>query len=212
MIPLVFATRNEKKLEELRAILADLPVVPTSLRHFKNLPPVVEEDGKTFEENAIKKATVIARWSRSLALADDSGLCVDALNGAPGVYSARFAGESQDDSQNCKKLLQMMEGVPEKDRTATFICVVAVADLTGKLLGTTRGQYPGKIAFNEKGDYGFGYDPVFIDPASGMRFAELLPDQKNKISHRAQALSKVKPIIQAHLDAKRNIDKRRNVI
>ncbi len=208
MIPLIVASRNPKKVEELQAILTGLPIQVISLRDLARAPEVVE-DGVTFEENAVKKAVEIARWSQKLVLADDSGLCVDALGGEPGVYSARFAGEAQDDPKNCEKLLRMMEKIPEAKRGAEFVCVIAIAAPDSKLMGTARGECRGWIAHDLKGSFGFGYDPLFVDPQSGKRFAELLPEVKNKISHRAKALLRAKEILREYADrrGKSHVDK-----
>ena len=195
---LVLASHNEKKVKELQAILQDLPFEVQCLKTIAGAPQV-NEDGETFEANAVKKAVTIARWSQKLTLADDSGLCVDALGGAPGVYSARFAGESQDELANCEKLLNLMKEIPEGLRGASFHCVIAVAGPHAGILGVAKGEYRGSIAFGLKGRHGFGYDPVFVDPASGKRFAELPPDIKNKISHRAQALAEAKKLLRSYL-------------
>ena len=197
MIPLIVASRNQKKIKELQAILTGTSIRALSLADFPGAPDVIE-DGSTFEANAIKKAVAIANWSGKLALADDSGLCVDALGGAPGVYSARFAGEGQDDAKNCEKLLRVMGEVPDNKRGAAFVCVIAIAAPDSRVVGTSRGECRGQIARDAKGLFGFGYDPVFIDPQSGKRFAELEPEIKNKISHRAKALEKVRDILAAY--------------
>lgn len=199
MIPLIVASRNQKKVEELQAILTGIPVDAGSLRDLPGAPEV-KEDGKTFEENAVKKAVAIARWSQKLTLADDSGLCVDALGGEPGVYSARFAGASQDDRKNCDKLLRVMESVPDSERGAAFVCVIAIAGPDGRIIGTAQGEFRGSIARDLQGGGGFGYDPLFVDLQSGKRFAELLPEIKNKISHRAKALEKAQQILHAYVD------------
>ena len=197
MIPLVVASRNQKKVNELQAILSGTAIKAISVAELPGAPEVIE-DGSTFEENAAKKAVAIARWSGKLALADDSGLCVDALNGAPGVYSARFAGESQDDEKNCVKLLQEMDNISDDKRGAAFVCVVVIAAPDGRVIGSSRGECRGRIARESRGLFGFGYDPIFIDPQSGKHFAELEPDVKNKISHRARALEKAKGILTAY--------------
>lgn len=197
MISLVVASHNQKKANELQAILSGTSIKAISLAELPGAPEVTE-DGSTFEENAAKKAMVIARWSGKLALADDSGLCVDALNGAPGVYSARFAGEDQDDEKNCAKLLREMEKISDDKRGAAFVCVIVIAAPDGRIIETARGEYRGWIARETSGTFGFGYDPVFIDPQSGKHFAELMPEVKNKISHRARALEKVRGILTSY--------------
>lgn len=214
MIPLVLASQNSKKLEELRSLLSDLPFRPAAAGEFGN-PPCVVEDGATFEANAVKKALTLARWSGEIALADDSGLCVDALSGAPGVYSARFAGENAGDRDNCDKLLRMMEGVSRENRGAEFVCVIAVAKPDGKLLGVVRGACRGTIETDYRGNAGFGYDPIFKDPESGRRFAELAPEEKNRISHRGRALAEARRLLKAFAKSRRgksHIDKEGNLI
>lgn len=214
MIPLVLASQNLKKLEELASLLQDLPFRTMSAGEFGD-PPEVVEDGATFEDNAVKKAVTIARWSGEIALADDSGLCVDALSGAPGVYSARFAGEGAGDVQNCEKLLRMIENVPEKNRGAEFVCAIAIAKPDGKLLGVVRGAFRGSVERDFRGTSGFGYDPIFKDPESGLRFAELSPEEKNRISHRGRALIEARRLLKAFAQSRRgksHIDKEGNLI
>jgi XTP/dITP diphosphohydrolase len=215
MIPLVLASQNPKKLEELRSLLQDLPFRAIPAGEFGNNPPRVAEDGDTFEDNAVKKALTIARWSGEIALADDSGLCVDALSGAPGVRSARFAGEDAGDRDNCEKLLRLMEGAPAGNRGAEFVCVIAIAKPDGKLLGVVRGACRGTIETDYRGGAGFGYDPLFKDPESGRRFAELSPEEKNAISHRGRALAEARRLLKAFAKSRRgksHIDKEGNLI
>lgn len=199
MIPLVIASRNEKKVREIRDILKELPFTFLSMKDFPHAPEP-EENGRTFEENAVIKACAAARASGHLALADDSGLCVDALGGAPGVFSARFAGKEQDDLANCRKLLSLMEGMPEEKRGACFQCVVAICHPKDGVLGRARGEYRGSVACDMRGSHGFGYDPLFLDPSTGKRFAELEPEVKDRISHRARALAEARRIL-ARYDA-----------
>lgn len=199
MIPLVIASRNEKKVREIYDILKGLPFTLLSMRDFPHAPEP-EENGRTFEENAVIKACAAARASGHLALADDSGLCVDALGGAPGVFSARFAGKEQDDLANCRKLLSLMEGMPEEKRGACFQCVVAICHPKDGVLGQARGEYRGSVACDMRGSHGFGYDPLFLDPVTGKRFAELEPGVKDRISHRARALAEARQIL-ARYDA-----------
>lgn len=158
----------------------------------------VKEDGKTFEANARKKARSYAAHTKSLAFADDSGLMVSWLNGRPGVYSARFAGPGCTYDDNNKKLLRMLKGVPVSGRGAKFVCVIAVYD-GKKFIGSVKGECRGRIAFEEKGRNGFGYDPVFIPNGFSKTYAELLPAAKNKISHRGRALRKAKSLILKYL-------------
>jgi XTP/dITP diphosphohydrolase len=190
---LVLATRNPGKVRELSQLLSPLGYEVLSLEHFPGVPEVVE-DGATFRDNAVKKATAVARHTGQLALADDSGLEVDYLGGAPGVHSARFAGEGHDDRANNEKLLRLLAGVPPEKRTARFRCVVAVATPEGKVL-TTEGTCEGIIAEEPRGEGGFGYDPLFYVPSCGKTFAELEPEVKNRISHRGRALALMREIL-----------------
>lgn len=198
MREIVVATRNKDKVKEIRKILKDLNVKILTLRDFKNIPKVTE-DGKTFEENASKKARIISKFTHRLTIADDSGLEVDALGGEPGVKSARFAGKEQNYNKNNTKLLRLLQGVPSRRRKARFVCVISIAR-DGKVLDVVRGTCSGRIGFEPKGKTGFGYDPVFISPKYGRTFAELGPEIKNRISHRYRALRKVKSSIRRLLD------------
>ena len=183
---LVIATRNAHKLEEIRAIFDFQSLEVLSAFDFPDIPDVVE-DGDTFEANAIKKAVEIARATNCWAMADDSGLEVDALGGAPGVYSARYAGEPCSYSKNNEKLLRELAGKP--DRSARFRTVVALSDPAGKA-ETREGTCPGVIVEELRGTNGFGYDPLFVPDGYTETFAELDPEVKNRISHRARALQK----------------------
>jgi XTP/dITP diphosphohydrolase len=184
------ATRNPGKLRELKSMLAELPFEIVTLDDFPGMPEVIE-DGETFEENAVKKASELARASGLLALAEDSGLEVDALGGAPGIYSARYAGESCSHSANNRKLLSELKNVPKENRTARFVCVAAVAS-PDKVFFTTRGECDGLILKEPRGESGFGYDPLFFYPPKSQTFAEMGTEEKNKVSHRAKALAGVK--------------------
>lgn len=187
-------TGNRKKLEELQSLLRDLPFEFLSLRDFPQVREV-EEKGKTFEENAIKKATEIAKQTRVLTLAEDSGLRVDALEGSPGIYSARFAGPEKDDLKNCRKVLRLMEKLPDNCRGASFKSVMAIA--TGEeLIGTAEGEVHGAIAFEMRGTNGFGYDPIFIYGPYARTFGEISPEMKHRVSHRAGAAQKAKGILE----------------
>jgi XTP/dITP diphosphohydrolase len=201
---LVFATRNPGKLVELRQLLADLDLAVWSLdelgRDMPEVPEVPEviEDGDTFEANAGKKALEVSRATGLPALADDSGLEVDALDGAPGVRSARFAGPDAGDQANNAKLLHALRDVPEDRRSARFRSVLALADTAGALgdaLITTAGACEGRILFSPRGTGGFGYDPLFLVPELGATFAELGVGTKNDLSHRARAMAAMKPHI-----------------
>ena len=194
---LLIATRNQKKKKELQEILSGFDVKLLSLDDIPPLPEV-EEDGLTFEENAIKKALTVARLSNLLTLADDSGLVVDALQGAPGVFSARYAGPEADDDRNNQKLLLALQNVEENKRTARFICVIALASPEGSVK-TVMGSCEGMIRSSLQGVEGFGYDPLFIPEGYDKSFAELSPEIKNRISHRGVALNKLKPLLDERL-------------
>jgi XTP/dITP diphosphohydrolase len=185
---LVLATRNRGKTKEIRESLKDFPVDIKNLDDFGPIPEI-EEDGTTFDENAFKKASFTARILGIPAMGDDSGLKVAALNGAPGVYSARYAGENASDQENNTKLLREMEGV--EDRSAAFICLISIAVPCGIAL-TYEGGCEGMISTTPAGKNGFGYDPVFYYPSLGKTFAQLSSEEKNLISHRGKALAEVK--------------------
>ncbi len=180
------ATKNQKKLLELERILKPMGFEVVSSKDFENEFPEVEETGKTFEENALLKAKAGLEFSCLASVADDSGLCVDALNGAPGVYSARFSGEHGNDSSNNKKLLELLKDVSEENRGAKYVSVIACVFPNGKEF-TVRGECFGKIGFAEKGNNGFGYDPLFITEF-GTTFGDTPAELKDKISHRGKSL------------------------
>lgn len=184
---LVLASKNRKKLEELCTLLQKAEpaweIVTSDAIGFSR---EIEETGHNFEENALLKAKAIASLGY-FALGDDSGLCVDALNGAPGIYSARYAGEHGNDAKNNQKLLQDLAGVAACDRSATFVCAMACAAPDGAYF-TVRGECPGKIAAAPAGNGGFGYDPLFIPNGFSRSFAQLTPEEKNAVSHRKKAL------------------------
>jgi XTP/dITP diphosphohydrolase len=194
---LVFASRNRGKIREIRALLEGLPV---SLLSLDDVPgaPEVEEDGDTFLQNALKKARTVARHAGCAALADDSGLTVQALGGAPGVHSARYAGEDADDGKNIHKLLREMEDVPEEGRSAAFRCVLVLCEPDGSW-ESFEGAWEGRIAREPDGDGGFGYDPVFFLPERGMTVARLSLEEKNRLSHRARAMGKLREALRKHL-------------
>jgi XTP/dITP diphosphohydrolase len=185
---LVIATRNKNKLREFREILKDLQIEIRSLDDFGPTPEAIE-NGETFDENAYKKAIHTAKVLGLPAIADDSGLVVDALNGEPGVYSARYAGENATDEDNCNKLLNALEGV--ENRKAHFQCSLSIAVPSGPAL-TYEGKCDGVIIDDKRGDSGFGYDPIFYFEEFGKTFAELSSEEKNKVSHRGKALADVK--------------------
>lgn len=196
---LLLATRNQHKKREMQAILADLSVQILTLEDVPELPEV-EEDGNSFAENAAKKARQTAALSGITCLADDSGLSVDALDGKPGVYSARFAGPDADDDKNNEKLLGLMESVPDEKRTAAFICAIAVADPTGNI-AVVEGRCPGRIIRKKLGAGGFGYDPLFVPEGYTATFAQLDAEEKNRISHRGRALVLARSAIEHYLQA-----------
>jgi XTP/dITP diphosphohydrolase len=197
------ASRNPGKIRELEAILHDSGVKLLSLADFPLLPEIPEE-GATFAANASAKAMAVARLTGHPALADDSGLMVDALNGAPGVFSARYAQDRTSprpptDADNWGKLLDELKNVPKEARGARFVCELALATPGGRLL-RARGECAGVIAFEPQGETGFGYDPVFWVPEYGATMAQLGPEIKNKISHRARALAEFKKLLRAWIE------------
>jgi XTP/dITP diphosphohydrolase len=187
MSRLVIATNNQGKVREIKAILGGFYDDVKSLKEAGIILEVVE-DGKTFEENAVKKAMQAYDITGCDTLADDSGLCVDALGGAPGVYSARYAGENATDAENNNKLLWEMRGV--KVRNAKFVCIMAL--VSGGEVITSRGEVSGVITYSPSGEGGFGYDPLFFSEEFGQTFGELPEGIKNSISHRARALASLK--------------------
>lgn len=186
--PLVLATRNKGKISEFKALISEFRIEMKSLKDFGHIPHIAE-DGKTFEDNAYKKAIFTAKRLGFPALADDSGLMVEALGGIPGVRSARYAGEKATDKENNRKLLQEMKGVT--DRKASFKCVIAIAVPKGPSL-MYEGICHGEIAHELKGKNGFGYDPIFYYPPLRKTFAQLRTEEKNKISHRGKAMDQLR--------------------
>lgn len=197
---LLLATRNKNKIIEMSASLKKLGLKIRSLEDFPDVPEVVE-DGKTFEENAVKKAVACAKHTGLLTLADDSGLMVDALQGAPGVKSHRYAGPNATDFENNTKLLDELKNVAFNDRTAQFVCCIAIANNNG-LIRTVTGKCEGIILTEPRGREGFGYDPLFMKSDYQKTFAELPLEIKNRISHRAMALEKAVLAIESYLLAK----------
>ncbi|HHX74420.1 MAG TPA: XTP/dITP diphosphatase [Firmicutes bacterium] len=190
---LVLATLNPGKVAELKTLLADLPLTLIPLAAYPGFTPP-EETGRTLAENAALKAEAVARFTGLWALADDSGLEVDALGGRPGVYSARYAGEDADDKKNNAKLLTELAKVAAAKRTARFRAVIALAH-PGRPTRFAEGVCEGIIAMEPRGESGFGYDPLFYYPPAGRTFGEMLPAEKNKISHRAQALQAARELL-----------------
>ncbi len=186
MMELVVATRNAGKLKEIRRLLESRGIRVRGLEEFPGVPDVVE-DGKTFAENAIKKAEAVAQFTSLPCLADDSGLVVEALQGRPGVHSARFSGAEADDQSNNRKLVDEMAAVPEIRRQAAFCCVMALC-MPGQSPRLFEGRVNGAILERQQGDGGFGYDPLFWLPGYNCTMAELPLDTKNQVSHRGQAL------------------------
>lgn len=191
---LLIATKNPGKLKEYEQLLAGLPVTLTYLSG-EGIAHEVEETGETFADNAIHKAEEYARISGLLTLADDSGLEVDALDGEPGVHSARYAGPRATDEDRYQLLLERMRDVPREERGARFRCVIAVAEPEGGVW-TTEGKCEGVIALAPKGEHGFGYDPVFYLPDQEKTMAQLAPEVKNRMSHRARAAQEIRPILE----------------
>ena len=192
---LVLASKNRKKLAEMNEILSRLGIEVCSEAE-AGVDVEVEETGTTFEENSLLKARAVMEASGLPAVADDSGLCVDALNGAPGVYSARYGGEELDDAGRCRLLLENMRG--QMPRTARFVSVITCCFPNGDVI-SARGECPGTIAFAPMGEGGFGYDPVFFIPGLKKTFAQLTPEEKNAISHRGKALELFKAKLEEYL-------------
>jgi len=184
---ILIASNNPGKCRELERLLSGLSVELLTPLDLPGAPTVVE-DGETFRENAAKKARELARFSRLHTVADDSGLCVDALGSRPGVKSSRFAGPDPTTERLCRKLLREMAHLTEGRRKAHFHCHIAFADPGGEVLFTAHGSCDGVIADHMSGDHGFGYDPVFVYPPARKTFAEMLPEEKNRVSHRGRAL------------------------
>ncbi|MFH1797960.1 MAG: RdgB/HAM1 family non-canonical purine NTP pyrophosphatase [Candidatus Omnitrophota bacterium] len=199
MAEILIATYNVKKRKELEQFLKEFEGVEVkTLADLETDPPIIVEDGKTFRQNAVKKAVTVSRFFKGLVLADDSGLEVEALQGKPGVRSARFARKNATDTENSKKLLRLLNKVPEKNRRARFVCLIALAQ-AGMLLDTFEGEIKGEIVSKQRGKNGFGYDSLFRPASREETFAEMAPSDKNQISHRAQALKKVKESIHKYL-------------
>jgi XTP/dITP diphosphohydrolase len=187
---MVIASKNAGKIKEIKDMFAGMDMDVLSLNDFPGFPDIIE-DGNSFYENALKKAKTVAQATGETALADDSGLEVEALGGAPGIYSARYAGEKADDKQNITKLLAQMKGVAAGKRKAAFRCVLVVCTKEG-VCETFEGRWNGFISESADGEGGFGYDPVFYIPDRGVTAARLSPEIKNSISHRAKAFMQLK--------------------
>lgn len=189
MIEILFATSNAGKAKEVQAMFSDLDVGAKTLRE-EGIDVEIEENGQTFAENALIKAKAIAGMTDKIVLADDSGLVVDYLNGEPGIYSARYLGEDTSYDIKNAKILERMEGVPDDQRTARFVCAMAAIMPDGEVI-CTEGIMEGLIGYEMKGTNGFGYDPIFYLPEYGMTSSEITPEKKNEISHRGKALRKM---------------------
>lgn len=199
MTKIIFATGNAGKMREIRDIMADLDVELLSMKE-AGIKLDIVEDGETFEENALIKARAVSKEAPgAIVMADDSGLEVDYLNKEPGVYSARYMGEDTSYHIKNMSLVERLEGVPDEKRTARFVCVIAFVTKDGRVI-TTRGDFEGRIGYEEKGENGFGYDPVFYVPEFGCYSAELSPEQKNAISHRGKALRLMKKEVEKEIE------------
>ncbi|KAF0157742.1 MAG: dITP/XTP pyrophosphatase [Syntrophaceae bacterium] len=187
---IIFATKNEGKVKEITEMLTSMNIEVISLNYFESVPEIVE-DGKTYLENALKKARIISEFTGEIVLADDSGLQVDILGGEPGVYSARYAGEGATDEENNAKLLSKLKDVPEELRTASFFCALVLYRQDGNY-NSFEAEWQGRIIDERRGTNGFGYDPIFLSPQLNKTAAELPPEIKNTISHRGQAFAKLK--------------------
>ena len=191
---IVMASHTPNKIKEIEAITKKVGM-PVISRDDAGVPPVeIVEDGETFEENSLKKAREILKLCGRITLADDSGLEVEYLGGAPGVYSARFAGEDGNDAKNNEKLLKLLDGLKKDDRKAKFVSVITMVFPDGEIL-TARGECPGRIITVPAGENGFGYDPLFVPDGYNKTFAQLTAEEKNRISHRAKALEKLEQLL-----------------
>ena len=194
MITMIAASSNAHKIKEIQSIMSKFGVKVVSRKEAGVPEFEIEEDGETFEENSLKKAEAIMKATGKLTVADDSGLMVDYLGGAPGVYSARFAGEECDDEKNNEKLLKHLEGLPAEDRKAKFVSVITLMFPDGNTI-VARGECPGRRIETPTGENGFGYDPLFVPDGLSKTFAQLSDKEKNSISHRARALEKLEEIL-----------------
>jgi XTP/dITP diphosphohydrolase len=192
-LALIVGTKNQGKLVEIQRILSGLDLELRPLTDFSQAPDVVE-DGLTYRDNAIKKARTIAVWSGQLTLAEDSGLEVTALGGQPGIYTARFGGPGLSSRERCLYLLERLRAIPDSQRQAVFRCVAVLMDPTGRM-AVREGRCPGMIGHHLRGEGGFGYDPLFQLPEQGCSLAELSPEKKDLISHRAHAVRAMIPLL-----------------
>ncbi len=196
---IVFATGNEGKMREIRAILGDLGLPVLSMKE-AGISADIVENGNSFEENAVIKARAVGKLCGDIVLADDSGLVIDYLDGAPGIYSARFMGEETSYDIKNAAILKKLKDVPEAKRSARFACVIACSLPDGRVF-TSSGTMEGRIAYEIAGENGFGYDPIFYLPACGCTSAEISTEQKNELSHRGKALRAMKDLLKGYLQA-----------
>lgn len=189
-LEILIASKNVGKIKEFKQLLVDLPIILHSANEFEEIPEP-EETGETFADNAILKAQYYAAKTGLIALADDSGLVVDALNGAPGIFSARYAGVDATNAERIDKLLKELGETPVEKRLARFVCAMAIATKTGEILNLAEGVCEGKISFEPVGTNGFGYDPIFVPNGFSESFGELSDEIKHKISHRGRAIEKI---------------------
>lgn len=194
---IVFATGNAGKMREIREILSDMDMDIVSMKEM-GIDIEIDENGDTFEENAVIKAKAVAKICGEIVLADDSGLEIDYLNKEPGIYSARYMGEETPYSVKNANLIERLSGVPDEERSARFVCAIAAAFPSGEVI-TAHGEVEGRIDYKEKGTNGFGYDPIFYIPGFGKTTAELSESEKNSISHRGQALNRIKEELRKRL-------------
>jgi XTP/dITP diphosphohydrolase len=200
-IEVVLGTRNHGKIAEFRSLFKGMSIRILSFFDFPNVPEI-KEDGKTFKENAEKKAKAIAKATNKIAIAEDSGLEVDYLEGEPGVRSARFTGENANDRDNTRRVLKLLVGVPWEKRTAKFVCIMCLAAPHGETL-CAEGICKGRLSFEMRGTHGFGYDPIFIPDGQTLTMAEMDPRLKNKISHRADAMRRFRDLLKQMVEARK---------
>ncbi len=198
---IIFATGNKGKIKEIQMILADLGVEVITMKD-AGIVIDIEENGSTYEENALIKAKAVAAHTGAIVMADDSGLEIDYLNNEPGIYSARYMGEDTSYTIKNANLIERLNGVPDEERTARFVCAIAAVMPDGKEI-TTRGIIEGRIGYEEKGSNGFGYDPIFYVPRFGKTTAELSEEEKNQVSHRGNALRLMKEELKKYADINR---------
>lgn len=194
---IILATRNKNKIKEMTSLFSELPIKFLTLDQFPNVGEIIE-DGETCKENAIKKATVVSRSTGKPALSDDSALEIDALYGAPGVYSARFAGEDVTYADNRRKVLTLMKEIPREKRTACFKTVLALV-IPGKEPILTEGKTEGTIGMTEQGEEGFGYDPIFLLNGEKRSYSQMTSEEKNRLSHRGKAAEKMRKVLEGIL-------------